>query len=413
MPADAKKKYWRIARLSQVFTPARPVSQADLFAGREDQISRCVSAIFQDGLHIVVYGERGVGKTSLANVLPEIIRGVKSPALDAARIDCSAATDYDGLWFQACKELGAPWPNDEVVEPETIRYHLRAIGKSVLVVFDELDRFRGKEDALAQLADTVKTLSDHNVDATLMLVGVADSVEQLIGHHASIVRCLTQVEMPRMQPRELAVILNKGFTFAQMTATSDVKRRIVLMAEGLPHFVHVLGLEAGKVAAEDDRDDIGEADLAKGIGRAINGHIIMSQYKKATDSPQPGHLYEKVLFACALAPKNQFGEFRAADVSRPLATIMGKDKVSIQTFSKHLTDLAGPHRGEVLLKLGTLHNHRYRFQDPFLQPFTKLVALGNGLATPEVVAAYAHDEPAVDPMEEFWPTAPTPLGEDA
>src|SRR5437879_2616109 len=122
MPADPTQKYRRIARLSQVFTPARPVNKADLFAGRDEQISNCVSAIFQEGLHIVVYGERGVGKTSLANVLPEIVHGAKHAGLDAVRIDCSKATDYDGLWFQACKELGAPWPNHEVVEPETIRY---------------------------------------------------------------------------------------------------------------------------------------------------------------------------------------------------------------------------------------------------------------------------------------------------
>jgi hypothetical protein len=408
MAADPTNKYRRIAFLNQVFTPAKPVSKADLFAGRDEQIGICVSAIFQGGLHIVVYGERGVGKTSLANVLPEIIRDARHPDLDAVRIDCSKATDYDGLWMQACKELGAPWPNHEVVEPESIRYHLQGVGKQVLIVFDELDRFGGQEDATAAFADTIKTLSDHDVNATVMLVGVADSVEHLIGHHASIVRCMKQVEMPRMQPHELRTILNKGLAFAQMTAEDDVLHAIVRMSEGLPHFVHVLGLEAGTAAAEDDRDHVGEADLLKGVGRAIKGHSIMSHYKKATDSPQPGHLYEKVLFACALAEKNEFGEFRAADVAKPLAVIMGKDRVGFPTFVKHLTDLSGPGRGQALIKLGTQHNHRYRFQDPFLQPFAKLVALRTGLATPEMLKAYAPaDEVEDDPFSHFWPSAPT------
>jgi hypothetical protein len=404
--ADPTKKYRRIAMLSQAFTPARPVSKADLFAGRDEQISRCISAVFQDGLHIVVYGERGVGKTSLANVLPEILRGIKDPGLGAVRIDCSSSTDYDGLWFQVCKELGAPWPKNELVEPESIRYHLQSIAKSVLIVFDELDRFRGQDEALAQFADTIKTLSDHDVEATLMLVGVADSVEQLIGNHASIVRCLSQIEMPRMQPHEMRTIVDKGFSFAGMTAAPDVIGQIVRMAEGLPHFVHVLALEAGRAAAEDDRDDVREADLIKGIGRAIQSHSVMSQYKKATDSPQPGHLYEKVLFACALVEKNELGEFRAGDVSKPLAAIMGKEKVNIPTFAKHLNEFSTPNRGAVLMKLGTSHNHRYRFQDPFLQPFTKLVARKTGLATPELLAGFATGEAEIDdPYSRFWPTA--------
>lgn len=404
MAADPTRKYRRIARLAQAFTPARPVNKADLFAGRDEQISRCVSAIFQDGLHIVVYGERGVGKTSLANVLPEIIRGAKHPGLDAVRIDCSKTADYGGLWMQAFRELGTPWPEGVPVEPEAIRYHLNSVKKSVLVVFDELDRFRGHDEALGQFADTIKTLSDHDVDATLMLVGVADSVDQLIGHHSSIVRCLSQVEMPRMHSRELLAILQNGFTFAEMNATNEVNQQIVRMAEGLPHFVHLLGLESGKVCAEDDREDVGDADLIRGIGRVIQSHSIMSQYKKATDSPQPAHLYEKVLFACALAQKNQFGEFRAADVAKPLAMVMGKDKVGVTTFTRHLTELSSTHRGGVLVKLGTHHNHRYRFQDPFLQPFTKLVARKTGLATPAILEAYSDGrDDAEDPITEFWP----------
>jgi energy-coupling factor transporter ATP-binding protein EcfA2 len=405
MPADPTNKYRRIARLSQGFTPARPVNKADLFAGREEQISGCISAIFQDGLHIVVYGERGVGKTSLANVLPEIISSMKHPTLGAARIDCSTTTDYDGLWFQACRDLGAPWPDHELVEPEAIRHHLAGIAKSLLIVFDELDRFRGQEEALAKFADTIKTLSDHDVDATLMLVGVADSVDGLIGNHASIVRCLMPIEMPRMRPDECRAILERGYAFAEMSAAPKVQDEIIHMAEGLPHFVHMLGLNAGKIAAEDDRDDVTESDLLKGIGEAIKNHVVMSQYKRATDSPQPGHLYEKVLFACALAEKNEFGEFRASDVSKPLALIMGKERVGIPTFARHLTEFSTPSRGAVLMKLGSHHNHRYRFQDPFLQPFAKLVALKTGLATPQVIAMYGSNDEIADPIVKFWPRA--------
>ena len=397
------QKFTRLAHLERGFTPARPVNKFDLFAGRDEQIGRCVGAYVQEGLHIVVYGERGVGKTSLANVLPEIIRGAKLPFLDAVRVDCSSESAYEGLWIQACTELKHPWPGGEPVNPEAIRFHLQSLEKSALIVFDELDRFKGRAfDAFAPFADTIKTLSDHNVQVTLMLVGVADSVEHLIGHHESIARNLSQIEMPRMRPHEAGSILDKGFAIPQMHATDEVRAEIVRLSEGLPHFVHFLALEAGRVAAEDDRDEVIISDLSRGIARAVSGHNVMSQYRKATDSPQPGHLYEKVVLACALAPKDQFGEFRAADICKPLATVMRRDKVGITTFARHLKELSTPARGEVLMKLGTSHNHRYRFRDPFLQPFAKLVALKTGLTTTDVLDTYERGQSEGEDMGSWW-----------
>lgn len=50
----------------QVFTPGSPVNERDLFSGRIEQIQSVLDAVTQRGYHAVLYGERGVGKTSLA-----------------------------------------------------------------------------------------------------------------------------------------------------------------------------------------------------------------------------------------------------------------------------------------------------------------------------------------------------------
>jgi polynucleotide 5'-kinase involved in rRNA processing len=55
--------------ITQLFSPTEPVREADLFVGRTDQIKRITEGIMQGGQHIVVYGERGVGKTSLMNII--------------------------------------------------------------------------------------------------------------------------------------------------------------------------------------------------------------------------------------------------------------------------------------------------------------------------------------------------------
>src|SRR5215471_20500687 len=168
-------KLTRIARLSGAFTPAAPVGDAELFTGRNDQIMRCISAIPQRGLHIVVYGERGVGKTSLANVLPKIVSAVQLPAIVAVRVDCSPNDTFPTLWRKVFRELGDRWrPEDDPVDPEAIRFRLGRDSTIRLIVIDELDRLEDDE-SLSLLADTVKTLSDHSSNATLMCVGVASS----------------------------------------------------------------------------------------------------------------------------------------------------------------------------------------------------------------------------------------------
>jgi MoxR-like ATPase len=85
-------KLARHAAVSAAFTPAAPVDDADLFADRPEQVMACVDALFQKGLHVALYGERGVGKTSLANVLPALIRSADAPSLDAIRVDCTPTT---------------------------------------------------------------------------------------------------------------------------------------------------------------------------------------------------------------------------------------------------------------------------------------------------------------------------------
>ena len=53
---------------AQIFSPSAPVDEAALFAGRQTQIRKLIEAVLEKGKHAVLYGERGVGKTSLVKV---------------------------------------------------------------------------------------------------------------------------------------------------------------------------------------------------------------------------------------------------------------------------------------------------------------------------------------------------------
>jgi Cdc6-like AAA superfamily ATPase len=406
--ADADRepaKLRRLAQVSHAFTPAAPVGDVALFAGRLDQVMTCMDAVFQQGLHVAVYGERGVGKTSLANVLPKIITQADVPELSAIRVDCNTNDTYDSIWRKIFRELGRAAhhhdePAHQVTDPEEVRFKLEEIEGATLIVIDEFDRVEDDE-ALSLLADTVKTLSDHTVDVTLMFVGVAASVENLLGEHESIVRNVRQVPMPRMSPQELRSTLEQGFSKVDNLEISEAaKARIIFTAEGLPHFAHLLGLNSGHVTVSDDRNTVEVRDVERAETKAVQTHSMLSEYRRATDSAQPGHLFHEVLLACAYAPRDGLGFFRPRDLRAPLSEIAGRPMV-IQQFQRHLNEFSGDMR-QTLYKEGEPRHLAYRFRNPLFQPFVKMTARSKGLISAELALElqqrqFSGSNPPADP----------------
>jgi type II secretory pathway predicted ATPase ExeA len=376
-------KIQRVARVAQAFTPSAPVSRLDMLAGRADQILEVASAAAQRGRHVALYGERGVGKTSLANVLHEFFTADDLPNFQAAIVNCSTDDNYGTLWARIMAEIGIDGPNDYEIQPDGIRRVLAELDTPALIVIDELDRLED-DMALTLNADTIKALSDHAVPSTVVMVGVARSIGDLIGEHESIVRALAQVEMPRMSPNELRSALELGCAKAELTIREDAAAEIAGLSEGLPHYTHLLGLHAGQRVVQDDRTEITLVDVRAAIPRAVQGHTIDDAYQRATRSAHKDALFRHVLLACALAPKNQLGFFTAGSIRDPLALIAGR-RLDIPAFSRHLSQFLESDRGSVLFREAVGKRYFYRFSDPILQPYVVLRGVSDGLLTEEQV----------------------------
>jgi hypothetical protein len=375
-------KVARIAAVARAFTPGTPVGRLDMLAGRMNQLTDIVSAVSMTGQHVGLYGERGVGKTSLANVLAEVFDDPKLRAsFNAVRINCTTEDTFVTIWSNVFAELQASLDRPDAWSPEAVRRTLEALSQPALIVLDELDRLEDN-DALTALADTVKTLSDHAVPSTLVLVGVARSIGELVGEHASIVRALVQIEMPRMSVRELSEVLTKGCAEARLTIRPDAVDEITTLSEGLPHYTHLLGLHAGQRTVQDDRTAILLDDVRRAIPKAVDRHTILNDYQQATRSARKDALFAQVLLACALAPKNQLGFFTSGSIREPLEVIAGRP-IDIPAFSNHLSQFLEPERGSVLQREGTSRRYFYRFSDPIFQPYVILKGLSSALITDE------------------------------
>lgn len=390
-------------RAGMAFTPAAPVDAKALFAGRIGQLRQVVDAVNQKGQHAIVFGERGVGKTSLANIIESTLGG---GSVFAPRVNCDGTDTYSSLWRKMFRQItlqrslpgmglgttttttsgtvAEQLPDD--IGPDDVVAILEALSSVLLIlVIDEFDRISNARVRTA-IADTIKTLSDHTIDATIVLVGVADSVDELIEEHQSIERALVQIRMPRMSTGELHEILDNGLRVLGMSMDPQAKQEIASLSKGLPHYAHLLGRHAARAAADAESLTIGMDHVRAATSNALDEaqHTTQSAYHKATMSARTDSMFREVLLACALAKTDDLGYFAAGDIRDPLSIIKGKD-YNIPGFARHLSDFCGHGRGPILQKTGSPRRYRYRFFNPLMQPYIIMRGTTDGLVTQDAL----------------------------
>lgn len=89
---------------ASVFTPGSSVNEKDLFAGSIEQLQKVSDTLSQRGYHAILFGERGVGKTSLANVISGVA-GIGGQRVIIAKVTCDASDSFTSLWRKAFEEI--------------------------------------------------------------------------------------------------------------------------------------------------------------------------------------------------------------------------------------------------------------------------------------------------------------------
>ena len=385
----------RLRLVGEAFRPAAPIDRRALFSGRAEEIAELYAVVAQPGQHAVVYGERGVGKTSLAVVVAELLRG---SGFLVARATCDSSDDFSTVWRKALSEIsvsrstqgvgfgstsgetstpGASLLGPGDVTPHAVQRALGSIGTQtpIAVVFDEFDRLvAAPRKGRALFADTIKTLSDRVAAATLVIVGVADDVGELIREHGSVERALVQIRMPRMSREELAEIATRGVESARMSIAKTSVSRITALSQGLPHYTHLLTQLAAQSALGERRTDVAMRDVEAAVNRAIDRaqQSVTEAYYRATTGD--GDVRRRVLLACALADEDDFGFFSPDDLDEPLGKVGAEAGESLE---QDLLELAKSEA--VLQRRHEAGSDRYRFVNPLLQPYVVMRGLSEGL----------------------------------
>lgn len=386
----------------EIFSPGAPIDEWDLLSGRKPQIDKLLDAVMQRGQHAILYGERGVGKSSLANVFATKLFG-PTRSVQVIHVNCHPNDDFDAMWRKVFKRvdsdgqnLSDKYVNDLTPDDIVIELSKFSLNSVPIIILDEFDKLQNDE-AKINIANTIKNLSDRSVRATVILVGIADSAERLVADHESVARCLRHVPMHRMFSRELREIIETRLRDLSMTMDQEALAYIVASSRGLPHYTHLVGQRSAKAALERQSLKINIDDIDAAMPDAVGqiDQIIRRQYHQATISPRKGNIYKEVLLAAAMSPIDDLGYFAPADLQQPLAQILQTEEAKVSLFGQHLKNLCEADHGKILEQVGVARKYRYRFAEPMMQAFILMSARAKNQITREQInqLAVSHYEP--------------------
>lgn len=381
----------KLGVIGEIYTPSYPIEIKELFSGRTDQLRAVFDFLRQKGKHIIVYGDRGVGKTSFANVIKVICESDKQ----VAKVSCSTEDTFETLFHNVLSKLTYDYEEakrkigfgSEIERTNKILifsnlYMLDQVNVQVLtsvfklinpvVILDEFDRLNPSKFNKAVFTDLIKNLADNLPNSTLIIVGVSDDVSSLIDEHLSIERNLGQIYIPSMSPDEIIAIIGKGEELLQLIFDDSVKKRIVNLSSGYPHFTHSLCYHSATAAVLDSSSIITDQHLNIAIKKTIdNAHeSLRNSYRTATLATKQ-NIYQAVLYAASIVETDEYGYFQANDLEDILSEILAK-KVKVNNFTFHLGKFCSDERGGIFTITGAKNRHRYKFKNPLMKAFIRL-----------------------------------------
>ncbi len=372
-----------------------PIRESDFFAGRTAEVARMLKATISTGKHVVLFGDKGVGKTSLSNVFWKRFN-LQLKSFIVAKVQSMPDDDFDALWRRAFDELidyGADKGisedfgesvNQTPITPSQVRRELNKINANLLpiIIFDEYNEI-DDENTRRQTANLIKELYDFSITTTLILVGVADNIATLLEDHQSVDRALVQIPLLRMSAGELIEINENGVRNTRLSFSTEAKWTIVNLSRGLPYFTQSLSKFAADTAIKNRSLIVTNKHVESALDEFIqdSGQSFNDGFTLATRSNQ-SNFFKQSLLSCALADADDYGFFTANDVVKPYSGIM-KEPKKIAHFEKHLRRFSSSDGGNILTSRGGDRQKIYRFTDPMMQPYVIIRGIQAGLIDEE------------------------------
>ena len=271
--------------LRDVFTPAQPVTERSKFAGRLAVLARLIEILEDQRSHVVIYGERGIGKTSLVHILADIARESRYLVVYAS---CGAFSSFEDIFRTVLREIPQLYLRD--IDPTELGEHQGSLadrlaadvdarglgellaqvtGTRVIIILDEYDR--AESDQFRQsVAELIKNLSDRAARVQLVLAGVASNLQQLVGYIPSIRRNVIGLPMPRLSSEEVRSLIRIGERSAGVEFDAEAIVTIETLSNGSPYLVRLVSHHASMHALDAERMRIELTDVWAALDKVVD-----------------------------------------------------------------------------------------------------------------------------------------------
>lgn len=311
------------SELQAFFTPAQPISKPEHLHGRTTKLQNIRRSLNSPGKHVFIYGDRGVGKTSLAKTAAQLHLCLGD---DLPIVACQANTNFPELVESLCREVVRMNNHFRLIDqPSNIREapHLqsiipltvknindaieaisRVIDTSVIptpiVILDEFDQLSSDVER-KNVADLIKQLSDRGLALRLIICGIGSSLEELIGVHLSTDRYLSTIELEKIPHDARWQIITAAVEHFRVKIDQDSIIRIGQISDGYPYYVHLIGEKIFWELFDDSEkvDSVTSGHYDRGIKAAIEEAqtSLKQAYDLATQKHSNSEDYEEVLWA--------------------------------------------------------------------------------------------------------------------
>lgn len=400
-----------ISRLHEVVSPSRPIASLEHLIGRSVELDRIDKALLAPGRSIFIFGERGVGKSSLAataanlyqssdsdyidvscspdSTISSIVTNIASQAIKKSRLNPTktahtARVNFSWLTYKIQTE-GVPVDFNSLIKTtddavSVLKEVSNIHSENPVIVVDEVDRLRN-ETELDKFADLLKQIGDKRIDLKFIFTGVGHSLEEILGAHDSAIRQLETIELPRLSWDGRWDIAIKALAAFNIVIPDSIYIRLAAVSDGYPFYVHLVVEKLLWILFEKEEhvEKVSWDDYFQALNEAIVSISpeLARPYAKATESRSPD--YEDVVWSTSA------DEWQGAHIGTMywiyeyIMRQKGRSEyLSYSQFSNRIRNLKKEQYGKILVQ--RRDRGEYHYNEKMLRGYIRMQAEANGIS---------------------------------
>jgi len=397
-------------KLNTLVFPSQPIHTVEHLFGREKEIDRIEKALYAPGRHVFIYGDRGVGKSSLAAAAANQYQSSDSEYIDVScSPDATLKSVIANIAYQATKtsrirdikkhgtqSLDLHYLKVQSGESETNKNlydEIRSLTDAVeilrevsevhserpIVVIDEFDRMESEKERNL-FADLLKQLGDKRIPIKFIFTGIAKTLDELLGAHQSAIRQLETIELPKLSwDARWAILLHASKEF-EINVDRNIYIRISAVSDGYPYYVHLI---TEKLLWRVFDDEVIVTEVSKDhYHAALRDSIdsISAELKRPYElaANQSTGDYEEVLWSTA---DSEFLHRYLKDMYSSYVYVMkqieNKFPLEYDKYTARIRSLKNRSNGEILVSENRPGLYSYR--EKMLRGFVRIQAEAHGI----------------------------------